>query len=346
MTNTKKIDKEKDLLLAVDIGGTFIKLAIITTEGEMLERWRIETNTKEKGKYIPWEITKEFKDKLQEGKYQGKKAIAMGIGIPGFPALNGVVKFSGNIGWKNYDVKKDLKKWWGDLPIAVHNDCDMAALGEKFVGKFRDIDTFVFITLGTGMGAGILINGRLYQGFGGTAGEFGHVPLQGFKTRFQCTCGLPECAEPTFSATGLINIYNDLKEKNPEIKSLLDNKEINGKNIWDAVRENDKLAIMAAKEFGEYGGRLLATVAMSYNPEVIILGGGLAHDNPTILEYVLPVYERFTHDFIRETTRVELCSVGNNSGLYGAAYSAMLLYDQSMLDFVKYDYATNKETIA
>ncbi|BDV02188.1 MAG: glucokinase [Candidatus Hepatoplasma vulgare] len=344
MINTKNKDN-KELLLAVDIGGTFIKLAIITREGLMLDRWRIKTNTNEKGKYIPEEITNQFKNKLNEEKYQNKKAIAMGIGIPGFPALDGTVKFSGNIGWKNYDVKKDLKKWWNDLPIAVHNDCDMAALGEKFVGNFKKVDNFVFITLGTGMGAGILINGKLYQGSGGTAGEIGHIPIQGFKTRFQCTCGLPECAEPTFSATGLINIYNEFRSKNSNIKSILDDKEINGKNIWDAVRENDKLAIMAAKEFGEYGGRLLATVAMSYNPEVIILGGGLAHDNETILEYVIPVYKKFTHDFIRETTRVELCSVGNDAGLYGASYSAMILYDQNMLNFVNHYYATKNESV-
>lgn len=328
MINIKDKYNKKDLLLAVDIGGTFIKLAIITRAGLMLDRWKIKTDLREKGKYIPEEITNQFQNKLKDNKYLGKKAIAMGIGIPGFPSLDGIVKFSGNIGWKNYDVKKDLRKWWQDLPIAVHNDVDMAALGEKFIGKGRDVDNFVFLTLGTGLGAGIIINGKLYQGAGGTAGEVGHIPLQGFRTRFQCTCGLPECAEPTFSATGIINIFKELKANNPNIKSILDNEEINGKNIWDAVRANDKLAIMAAKDFAEYGGRELATIAMILNPETIILGGGLAHDNYTLLEYLEPVYKRFTHDFIRETTRVELCNVGNDAGLYGASYSAMLLYDQ------------------
>lgn len=328
MIKIKDKYNKKDLLLAVDIGGTFIKLAIITRSGLMLDRWKIKTNLIDKGKYIPEEITKEFKDKLKGPKYEGKKAIAMGIGIPGFPALDGTVKFSGNIGWKNYDVKKDLKKWWNDLPIAVHNDCDMAALGEKFIGKARDVDNFVFLTLGTGLGAGVIINGKLYQGSGGTAGEIGHIPIQGFKTRFQCTCGLPECAEPLFSATGIINIYNDIKKNNPKVKSILDDQEINGKKIWDAVRKKDSLAIKAAQEFSEYGGRVLATIAMILNPETIILGGGLAHDNDTLLEYLQPVYKRFTHDFIRETTRIELCNVGNDSGLYGACYSAILLKDQ------------------
>ncbi len=319
MTNR---DTESKILLAADIGGTAIKLAIINTQGLMLDRWKVPTDLRGKGKNIPEDITKEFKKKLELKKYADFEPIGMGIGIPGFAALDGTVKFSGNIGWKNYDIKKDLNKWW-DLPIAVHNDCDVAALGEKFIGKAKNVENYIFLTLGTGLGAGIVINGNLYLGNGGTAGEFGHIPLQVMGKQFQCTCGLPECAEPVFSATGLVNLFKKYRDENPNIKTSVKNAD--GFEIWEGVRSGDEIAIMAAKEFAEYGGRLLAIVAMTFNPETILLGGGLAHDNDTLIEYLTPVYERFTHDFIRETTRIELCNVGNDSGLYGAAYAAMKL---------------------
>ncbi len=319
MTNR---DTENRILLAADIGGTAIKLAIINTQGLMLDRWKIPTDLREKGKNISEDITKEFKKKLAEEEFSSFEVIGMGIGIPGFAALDGTVKFSGNIGWKNYDIKKDLNKWW-DIPIAVHNDCDVAALGEKFIGKAKNVENYIFLTLGTGLGAGIVINGDLYLGHGGTAGEFGHIPLQVMGKQFQCTCGLPECAEPVFSATGLVNLFKKHRDENPNIETSV--KAEDGFEIWEGVRAGDEIAIKAAREFAEYGGRLLAIVAMTFNPETILLGGGLAHDNDTLIEYLTPVYERFTHDFIRESTRFELCNVGNDSGLYGAAYAAMKL---------------------
>ncbi len=319
MTNR---ETEKEILLAVDIGGTSIKLAFINTQGLMLAQWKIPTNLTDKGSSIPEDITREFKNKLAEKEFASFTVIGMGIGIPGFASLDGTVKFSGNIGWKDYDIKKDLRKWW-DIPIAVLNDCDAAALGEKFIGKARDVLNYVFLTLGTGLGAGIVINGELYVGNGGTAGEIGHIPLQVLHKQFQCKCGLPECAEPIFSATGLVNLFKKHRDENPKIATTV--KKEDGFAIWQGVRSGDEIAIKAAREFAEYGGRVLASIAMSFNPETIILGGGLAHDNDTLIEYLTPVYERFTHDFIRETTRFELCNVGNDAGLYGAAYAAMKL---------------------
>ncbi len=314
---TKNIDNK--ISLAVDIGGTFIKFALINRQGIMLDLWKIPTNLEEKGKYIPQELTKELKNKLEQKEFKDYEVIGMGIGIPGFPALDGKVKFSGNIGWKDYDIIKDLKDDW-DIPIFVHNDCDMAALGEKFIGIAKDLKNYVFITLGTGLGAGIVINGELFQGAGGMAGEFGHIPIQGNMPKYTCTCGLPECAEPAFSATGLVNIFKKVKDENPDIETNINP---DGKSIWEGVSKGDKISIWSVEEFSEWGGRVLASIAMSYNPERIIIGGGLAHDNQPLVDYLQPVYERFTHDFIREVTKLQLCHVGNDSALYGAAYTVM-----------------------
>lgn len=311
MTNT-----EKKLAIAIDIGGTFIKFALITPKGIMLDFWKIPTNKINSGEFIPEEITKQVKSKL-DLDFDDYEVIGMGIGIPGFPTLDGIVKFSGNIGWKDYDIKKDLQQWW-DIPMFVHNDCDMAALGEKFIGIAKDIKNYVFLTLGTGLGSGIVINGELYQGSGGMAGEAGHIPMQNWiSPEFQCTCGLPECSEPIISATGIVNLLKKAKANHPELTTSA--KE-DGASIWKEAEVGDKLAIIAVKEFSEYLGRLCATLAMLFNPDKIILGGGLAHNNDLMIDYVTPVYERFTHDFIRETTKVELCHVGNDSALYGAAY--------------------------
>ncbi len=313
---TKNIDNK--ISLSVDIGGTFIKMAFINREGLILDFWKIPTNLIEKGKYIPEEITKELKSRLKKDEFKNLEIIGMGIGIPGFPTLDGKVKLSGNIGWKNYDIKNDLKQWW-NIPMFIHNDCDMAALGEKFIGLARDLKNYVFLAFGTGLGSGIIINGELFQGSGGMAGEFGHIPLQNNENpEFQCTCGLPECSEPILSATGLVNLFKKHKKLNPDISTDVIE---DGFEIWEGVRKGDKIATLAVEEFAEYGGRLLAVVAMSFNPEKIILGGGLAHNNNTMLEYLQPVYKKFTHDFIRETTKISLCHVGNDSALYGAAYT-------------------------
>ena len=317
----------KDILLAADIGGTTIKLALINLQGLMLKKWKIKTIIEGNGNQIPEDITREFKKALEEDEFKDFNPIAMGIGIPGFAALDGTVKFSGNIGWKNYDIKKVLNKWW-DLPIAVHNDCDVAALGEKFIGAGKDLDDFVFITLGTGMGAGLFLNGKLYMGSAGTAGEFGHIPIQVMNKQFQCTCGLPECAEPVFSATGLVNFFKKYKALNPDMETSV--KEDDGFAIWEGVRAGDKIAEMAAREFAEYGGRVCASIAMALNPAKILLGGGLANSNPTLIEYLQPVYERFVHDFISDSTKLDLCIVGNDAGLYGAAYAGMKLTNKKI----------------
>ncbi len=316
MTN-KTVDKK--ISLSIDIGGTFIKFAIINRQGLMLDFWKIPTNLEEKGLYIPKEITNELKNKLKETKFNDFEVIGMGIGIPGFPTLEGKVKFSGNIGWRDYDIIKDLEDDWS-IPIFVHNDCDMAALGEKFIGIARDLKNYVFLTLGTGLGSGVVVNGELYQGAGGMAGEFGHIPIQGKNPEYECTCGLKECAEPTFSATGLVKIFEKVKFENPDIPTNVD---ADGKAIWEGVAAGDKISTWAVEEFSEYGGRILATIAMAYNPEKIILGGGLAHNNYKLLECVKPVYERFVHDFISDVTKIEICHVGNDSALYGAAYTVM-----------------------
>lgn len=324
---SKKREVSTDILLAADIGGTTIKLAVINSQGLMLKQWKIKTNLGDKGTQIPEDITIEFKETLELEEFKHLNPIAMGIGIPGFAALDGTVKFSGNIGWKNYNIKSVLNKWW-DLPIAVHNDCDVAALGEKFIGAGRELDNFVFITLGTGMGAGLFLNGKLYMGSAGTAGEFGHIPIQVMDKQFQCTCGLPECAEPVFSATGLVNFFKKHRDANKNIETSV--KEEDGFAIWEGVRAGDKIAIMAAREFAEYGGRVCATIAMALNPEKILLGGGLAHNNPTLIEYLQPVYERFVHDFISDSTKLALCLVGNDAGLYGAAYAGMKLANKKV----------------
>lgn len=310
----------KKIALCVDIGGTFTKFAVIDESGNKLgDTWQIPTNLAESGKYIPSEITRELKERIKDPTLQDYEIAGIGIGIPGFSSPNGIVKFSGNIGWVNYDIKKDLLNDW-DLPIYVHNDCDNAALGEFFVGSANEFENIVFLTLGTGLGAGVIINKKLYIGSGGNAGEFGHIPSQGRNPKHKCSCGLPECAEPTFSATGLISIYNKLSEENPELKVL---NEINGKTIWNGVKNGDELCKLAAEEFAEYGGRVLATVAMTFNPDRIILGGGLSNNNEIMLEYLNKVYLKFTNKIISDVTKVVLCKVGNDSGLYGAAYSVL-----------------------
>jgi glucokinase len=246
------------------------------------------------------------------------KPLGLGVGICGFPNKEGKVILSGNLGLKDYDIKTKLIKFL-DIPIIVHNDVDMHTLGEKYYGKGKNSENFVVLGIGTGLGAGIFINNEIYTGHSGFAGEVGHIPIQ---DKRKCTCGLPSCAEQVFSATALINNYNDNIKKTKQIHEK-GFEEVNGAYILALAESGDKPAVDALNELALNGGRICATVAMILNPEKIILSGGITTKNEKLLELIKKEYKKLVHDFVYESTIIEISDTGSHTALYGCAYAIM-----------------------
>jgi glucokinase len=247
-------------------------------------------------------------------KKHNYKALGLGVGITGFPNKEGIIILSGNLGLKNYDIKSKLVKFL-DIPIIVHNDLNMHTLGEKYYGKGKDCENFVVLGIGTGLGSGIFINNEIYIGHSGYAGEIGHIPIQ---DKRKCLCGLSNCAEQVFSATALIKNYND------NIKKLeKPTEEVNGAYILALAEKGDKPAVDALNELAFHGGKVCATIAMMLNPEKIILTGGITTKNEKLLELIRKEYKKLVHDFIYESTTIEISDTGSDTGLYGCAYAIM-----------------------
>ncbi len=304
--------------LTIDIGGTFTKFGIFSEKEELLLKWKTLTNTTD-NKQIYHEVSKELLDKINYNNYT---PLSLAVGIPGFPDKKGKVILSGNIGWKNYKIKKDLQEYF-KIPIIVHNDVDMHTLGERYIGAGQKISNFVVLALGTGLGSGIFINDKLYVGNSGFAGEVGHIPIQNIA---KCTCGLPNCAEPTFSAQGLIFFFNKhLKNNKIDEHNLAD---INGEYIISLAKKGDKIAIDSLRELSKYGGKVLATIALILNPEKIILSGGITTGNNILLKMVKKEYKKLVHDFIYESTTIELSNTGGDTALYGCLYSSKCLLEE------------------
>lgn len=305
------------VLLAIDIGGSFVKFGILNQKYEILDTWKSFTNIKNQGKNILKEITFEMKKKIKGTNYQ---PISIGIGVPGFADGKGKVFLAGNLGWKNYDVKKEIKKYW-KIPFAIHNDVQMHAFGEKVKGEAVNNKNFILIALGTGVGGAIFINDELYLGNLGCAGEVGHIP---FQTKFKCSCGLPECIEPVFSATGLINIYNDLVKKNTlDVKEY---SEIDAAFIIGLANRGEKNAIKALDILAHNGGKLCGIVSMILCPEKIILSGGMLTNNQKLVRDIKKYYKSYVQKFIFEKTEIVVSKFANDSALIGAAHSGYKKY--------------------
>ncbi len=296
------------VFLSADIGGTSIKLGIFSSDLKLLKKWSIKTNVKN-NKVIVKEISNEFEKEIKENNYT---PLAIGVGVPGFSDKNGNILLSGNIGWKNYNFKKEIQKFF-NIPIVVHNDVNMHAYGEKFVGSAQDSKDFVVIAIGTGLGSGIFINDDLYIGHSGMAGEIGHMP---FQTEYKCPCGLPMCLEPVFSTSALIKFYKENK------KGI---KDIDGRTINKLALENEPEALAAIKRLAENGAKTCAVITMMLNPEKIILSGGITTNNEIFLKFLIEEYKKYVFDYMVDGIKIELSKSGSDIGLYGCAFAASRL---------------------
>lgn len=302
-------------VFGVDIGGTTVKLGLFNVEGELLEKWEIPTRTQENGSLILPDIARSIEEKISEKQIAREDVAGVGAGAPGPIDSEGVVHKAVNLGWDVFSIRKTLEELV-NLPVMAGNDANVAALGEMWKGGGQGSKDLVMVTLGTGVGGGIITNGRVLTGAGGAGGEIGHIHVNDSEEE-SCNCGNKGCLEQYASATGITRLaMRKLAESSSE--SLLRQGEVSAKTVFDAVKRGDALAMEVAEEFGKYLGDGLSVIAGVVNPDTIVLGGGVSKAGEVLIDYVKPHYQKNVFHGSRDA-RFVLATLGNDAGIYGAA---------------------------
>ncbi|MDY4096016.1 MAG: ROK family glucokinase [Lachnospiraceae bacterium] len=305
----------KKYCFGVDVGGTTIKLGLFTVEGELLEKWEIPTRTENQSEAVLPDVASAVQGKMEEKGIAKEDVAGIGFGVPGPVTAEGIIVMNANLGWRNKNVSRELEELTG-LPCKGGNDVKTAGLGEMWRGGAAGYKDAVFITLGTGVGAAIIVDGKVILGSKGAAGEVGHIKVDGEITQ-PCGCGGVGCMEQFASAPGIVKMAKELLERSDQ-PSCLRGKEITAKIVFDAVKAGDELAMEVAERFGHYLGYALSATAAIVDPEAFIIGGGVSRAGDILIEYVQKYYKKYVWPGCRDKQFV-LAKLGNDAGIYGAA---------------------------
>ena len=302
-------------VFGIDIGGTTVKCGLFTVKGELLEKWEIPTRTENNGAAILPDVADTVLKKIQEKGLAKEEIAGIGIGVPGPVNEQGEVPGAVNLHWGYVNLAGDMEKMTG-LRVKAGNDANVAALGEMWKGGGAGCQSIVMVTLGTGVGGGIINNGKIVTGAHGAGGEIGHIHVTD-DVECNCNCGNHGCLEQVTSATGITYLANRRLKKDDR-PSMLRGGEVNAKTVFDAVKAGDELAKEVAEEFGKYLGTALASVAGVVDPEVFVIGGGVSKAGQIILDYIKKYYAQYAFMTCKQAG-FALAKLGNDAGIYGAA---------------------------
>ena len=299
----------------IDLGGTTVKLAYFDENGTMLHKWEIPTNTAEGGSQILPDIAKAVEGYLGENNIPRESIIGLGIGDPGPVDVNGTVNKCVNLGWGRFNISKELERLTG-FPVQAGNDANVAAMGEFWKGGGQGCRNMVLATLGTGVGGGIVVEGKLLCGSQGAGGEIGHMTINRDET-VPCNCGKYGCVEQYCSATGIVRTAKEHLASNPADSQLRALEEITCKDIFDAGKAGDTLANEILQMYYARLGEFLGNLCCLLNPEVVVLGGGVTKAGQVLLDGVEPYFRKNTFHAC-DNAKIVLASLGNDAGAYGA----------------------------
>ena len=304
-------------LFGVDIGGTTVKIGLFSDAGELLEKWEITTRTDEGGKYILGDIADAVNGKLVEKGISTDDVLGIGMGVPGPVKEDGTVLRCVNLGWGVFNCAEELEKLTG-FPVKAGNDANMAAMGEAWMGGGKGYDNVVMVTLGTGVGGGIILGGRMLYGTNGAGGEIGHMTVNDAETDV-CGCGRKGCLEQYTSATGIVRLANQTLNNTNRPSSLRSVQYVSAKEIFDAAKNGDDLAMELVEKHGRVLGKALATIACVVDPDIFVIGGGVSKAGSIITETTERYFKEFAFHACK-TTKFALATLGNDAGMYGGAY--------------------------
>lgn len=296
----------------VDLGGTTVKIAYFDETGSMLEKWEIPTNTADGGTHILPDIAASIR-----GHRAGKdhEILGIGIGVPGPVDAAGIVNCCVNLGWGRTDIAGELSALTG-LPVCAGNDANVAAMGEYWQGGGKGCHNMVFVTLGTGVGGGIVIEGRLLHGATGSGAEIGHMLLNREETE-PCGCGKRGCVEQYCSATGIVRLARRYLAQHETDSVLRQCEKLTCKDVFDAGKAGDAAALAILEQVYDLLGEMLANVCTVVNPEAVVIGGGVSKAGQVLLDGVKPYFARYVFHAASHI-RFALATLGNDAGAYGA----------------------------
>lgn len=303
----------------VDVGGTTVKLGLFTPEGKVLEKWEIPSRTENGGSAILPDIAASVTEKMKEREIAKEAVIGIGIGVPGPVNDDGVIDKTANLGWGVKNIHEELGTLLG-LPVKAGNDANVAALGEMWRGGGMGSKNIVLATLGTGVGGGIIVNGKIVTGANGAGGEIGHMHILDDEPD-ECGCGNHGCLEQYASATGIVRLARRrlaASDDESVLRISQEKNELTAKTVFDAVKSGDKVACEIAEEFGMYLGKGFAAIAAVVDPEVFVLGGGVSKAGEILCKYVAKHYKKYAFHACRNAA-FKLAMLGNDAGIYGAA---------------------------
>lgn len=306
----------KKYCFGIDVGGTTVKCGLFTVDGEVLDKWEIRTRTENNGAKILPDVADTIQAKIAEKELSADEIVGIGVGVPGPVNENGEVPCAVNLHWGYVNIVKELGDLTG-LSVKAGNDANVAALGELWKGGGAGYHNMIMVTLGTGVGGGIVINEKIVAGSHGAGGEIGHAHVEDAITD-PCNCGNCGCLEQVASATGIARLAREILAQTEAPSLLRESSFVSAKTVFDAVKQKDAVAIQVAERFGTYLGKALAGFAAVVDPQIIVIGGGVSKAGPILLHYIVEPFKKYAFSACKDT-EFALATLDNDAGIYGAA---------------------------
>ena len=300
----------------IDVGGTTVKCGLFKTDGTLVEKWEIPTRTENNGSEIVPDVAKTIEEKLAEKNISKEEVDGIGIGVPGPVNAEGDVIAAVNLFWGYKKLSKELNELTG-LTVKVGNDANVAALGEAWKGAAAGAKNVILVTLGTGVGGGIIVDGKIVAGHHGAGGEIGHANVMHDETE-TCNCGNKGCLEQYTSATGIVRLAKQELASSEEPSVLREEKELSAKAVLDGYKSGDALSVRVMDKVGEILGGALAMFTAVVDPETVVIGGGVSKAGQPLVDCIASHYKKYAFSACRETPIV-IANLGNDAGIYGAA---------------------------
>ncbi len=302
-------------VFGIDVGGTTVKMGFLDLEGNIIDKWEIPTRKENNGEKILPDVADSINNYLKEKNISKNEVSGIGVGVPGPVDDDGVIHVAVNLGWGEFNVNETIEKLTS-IKTMTGNDANVAALGEMWKGGGVGCNNMIMVTLGTGVGGGVVIKGKMLAGTTGAGGEIGHIHLKDGETR-TCGCGGHGCLEQYASATGIAYTASvmlaDWKKE-----TVLTKADTSAKAVFDGVKAGDELCIQIARAFGEDLGKGLAMVASTVNPDAFVIGGGVSKAGEIIFDFIRPSFEKYVFPGAKKC-KFLLATLGNDAGMYGAA---------------------------
>ena len=304
--------------IGIDIGGTSVKLGIFTVEGKLLEKWEVPTRKENNGSQILPDVAESIKKKLKEMGIEKDDVIGAGVGVPGPILPDGSVEVCVNLGWKNANPQEELSSLLDGMLVRSGNDANVAALGEMWQGGGMGYRDIVMVTLGTGVGGGVIIDEKIIAGRHGLAGEIGHIHVRDEETE-HCNCGGKGCLEQVASATGIAREARRAMAASQEPSSMRRfGDHISAKNVLDCAKSGDALALEVTETVSRYLGLACAQIALTVDPEAFVIGGGVSRARQFLIDRIQKYYDSYVAISANKGV-LKLAKLGNDAGIFGAA---------------------------